>query len=253
MSTTATTTERSQPLPPNADAVEIDLFEGQLADHSVTADLLHDRLPRPHQHRLRATADEADAALWRRRLRDRRGHLLPGLLSVRGSEQPVAGEDRSAQDAAAYHGVMGVDRGGDDVRHDADAILYCALPARRIRGGLLSRHHPLFHLLVSLRPPRAGHCDLHVRDHHRQRDRRTALRRHPQIFRRSERLGRVAMAVPGAGFAGRDTRRHHLLLSAGQAGRCKLVVAGREKPAPAQSGTRRKGYRRRNRKHRSAR
>ena len=59
---TATTVDRSQPLPPGADAVEAVYSKVGRRLIPLLADRLHDRLPRPDQHRLCATADEADLA-----------------------------------------------------------------------------------------------------------------------------------------------------------------------------------------------
>ena len=253
MSTTAATAERSQPLPPNADAVEsiYSKVSWRIIPLLLIAYMIAylDRINIGYaQLQMKQTLPFGDAVYG-----IGAGIFFLGYFLFEVPSNLLLERIGARKTLLRIMVLWGLDRGGDDVRDDADAVLYCALPARRIRGGLLSRRHPLFHLLVSVGPPRAGHCDLHVRDHDHQRDRRAALRRDPQIFRRRQWLGRVAMAVPGAGSAGRGTGRHHLFLSAGQAGRCKLADAGREEPAPAQSGARRKGYRRRNRRQPSAR
>ena len=183
MSTT-TTVDRSQPLPPGADAVEsvYSKVSWRIIPLLLIAYMIAflDRINIGYaQLQMKQTLAVRRCGLW-----PRRRHLLPRLFPVRSAEQPAAGEDRRAQDAAAHHGAVGHRRRGDGVRDDADAVLYCPLPARRVRGGLLPRRHPLPHLLVPVGTARADDRHLHVGDHDHQRHRRAAVRRDDEIFRR---------------------------------------------------------------------
>ena len=74
---------------------------------------------------------------------------------------------------------------------DAGDVLLPALPARRVRGRLLPRHHPVPDLLVPERPARQGLRHVHVGVGARRRDRRPAGRHHHDVAERRQRLGRA--------------------------------------------------------------
>ncbi len=96
--------------------------------------------------------------------RHRQRHLLPRLLPVRGPQQPDPGEgrrpalDRADSDHLGYH--LRCHR----LRHrHLDLPRHPLSPGPR-RGGLLSRHHPVSDLVVSLQLPVEDHRHLHDRD-----------------------------------------------------------------------------------------
>ena len=74
-----------------------------------------------------------------------------------------------------------------------------ALPARRRRSRLLSRDHPLSHLLVSFAPPRQDHRDLHVGDPDLRHLRQPAFRLDHGLVPRRQRPRRLAVDVPHRG------------------------------------------------------
>jgi MFS family permease len=99
------------------------------------------------------------------------------------------------------------------------------IPPRRVRGGLLSRCHSVFHLLVSAGAARSGNCDLHVGYHYHRGDRGTAMRCHSEIFQWLRRSPWLAMAVHRAGIAGDCSRLPCISPSGGQACQCRLALA----------------------------
>ncbi len=124
-----------------------------LAPAAVPDGALDPVLDRPRQYRFRQAADAVRSQIQRDGLRHRRGHLLHRLLPVRGAEQPAAGIYRRPQDHRADHVPLGRLLRGDDVRHHTGLLLRPALPARSVRGRLLSGRDPVSHLLV---PERAA-------------------------------------------------------------------------------------------------
>ncbi len=71
------------------------------------------------------------------------GHLLPRLFPVRGSFESDPEQSRCAHLDRAGDDHVGPRVGGFRVCHRLHVVLCAALPARRGRSGLLSRHHPL--------------------------------------------------------------------------------------------------------------
>ena len=84
---------------------------------------------------------------------------------------------------------------GDCLRHRRLVILRHPVPAGTGRGGLLSRDHPLSHLVVSVILPLADHWHLHDGDPHLHRHRLTDIWPDPAAGRVG-RPRRMAMAVP---------------------------------------------------------
>jgi hypothetical protein len=66
--------------------------------------------------------------------------LFRGLSPLRSSEQLAFGPVRGPEDTLSHYGPVGpcVDR--DDVCHDANPILHCALSAWTCGGGFCARH-----------------------------------------------------------------------------------------------------------------
>ena len=88
-------------------------------------------------------------------LRLRRRHLLHRLLPVRGALEPRSLDKVGARLWIARVMITwGLISGRDGLRAGADQLLRPALPARRRRGRLLPRHHPLSQLLVPGDEPR---------------------------------------------------------------------------------------------------
>ena len=83
------------------------------------------------------------------RFRLRRRNFLLGLFPIRGAEQRHHGKGRRPHLDRPHHDHLGHLRHGHGVRDRHDQLRRHAVPARRGRGRLLSRHDPLFHLLVS--------------------------------------------------------------------------------------------------------
>jgi hypothetical protein len=77
-------------------------------------------------------------------------------------------------------------------------------------AGLLPRHHPVPHVLVSVEAARPDDRHLHGCHHGCGRHRRPAVRRHHEVPGRRERLGRLAVAVPRAGPASVAARHRRL-------------------------------------------
>src|SRR5258707_15638273 len=103
----------------------------------------------------------------------------------------------------------------DGVRADAGPILYRPVPAWRARSRLLPGHHSLSDILVSFGAARPDHRDVHDRDGHRLRDRRSDFRRDYEIFQRHRGLAWLAVALHFPGLAGVDPRSRRLFLSPG--------------------------------------
>src|ERR1700731_5254967 len=100
----------------------------------------------------------------------------------------------------------------DGVRADANAILYRPVPAWRARSGFLPGHHSLPDILVPFGAARPDHRDVHDRDGHRVRDRRSPFRRDDEVSQRYRWLAWLAVAVHFPGPAGLDPRSCRLLL-----------------------------------------
>ncbi len=124
-----------------------------VAAAAVPRALLPAQLRRPRQRRLRRAHDEPRPRAVRRRVRVRGRALLHRLLLLRGAEQRhPAPRGRPAVDRPD-HGDLGDHRLGHGLRAGRDQLLRGAVPARRRRGRVLPRHHPVPDVLV---PPRAA-------------------------------------------------------------------------------------------------
>ena len=66
------------------------------------------------------------------------GIFFIGYFLFEGAEQSAAAAHRRAQDPGAHHHPVGANVDGRGLRHDAVLVLSAALPAGRVRGGLLS-------------------------------------------------------------------------------------------------------------------
>ena len=169
------------------------------------------RLPRSRQRGLRGAADELGARFVEPRVRLRRRHLLPRILPVRGAEQPRARARRRAAVDRAHRDRLGprVDR--DAVHHGAAQLLCDAVPARRGRSGILSRHRVVFHLLVSGARSRARDRAVLHRKHGGGHRRRAAVGR-TAVAPRRRRSRRLAMAVSGRRHSRRRARSRRAVL-----------------------------------------
>ena len=97
------------------------------------------------------------------------------LFHPRSAEQRDPRQGRGAAVDRPDHDHLGPRLGRDGVRRRAVELLSRALPARPRRGGLLSRHGAVLHLLVPDRASRPHHRRVHDRDPDLDRDRRTGL------------------------------------------------------------------------------
>src|SRR4029079_3069752 len=102
--------------------------------------------------------------------------------------------------------------------------------------------------LVSVSAARPGDCDFHVGHHHHGRDYRTLVWGDAEIFRWVWWSPRLAMAVPGAGFARDCSWLPRVLPSGRQAFRCQVALPRREGTARRQPAARCKGRRKRDRR-----
>lgn len=162
-------------------------------------------LHRPRQYRLRLVDDEQGHRPVADRLRLRRRHLLLGLFPVRGALQHHPAQGRRADLDRAGDDHLGHRVGRDGLRAGADQLLLAALPARRCRGRVLSRHHPLSLLLVPGTPACRGDCAVHGGGAALDRAGIASLGRAPGDGR-DARLQGLAMAVRAGGAAGGAAR-----------------------------------------------
>ncbi|MGY3075315.1 hypothetical protein ACVWZZ_001686 [Bradyrhizobium sp. LM6.10] len=139
------------------------------------------------------------------RLRFWRRHLLLGLLPVRGALQHHPAQGRRADLDRAGDGHLGHRLGRDGLRTGADQLLCASLPARRRRGRVLSRHHPLSLLLVSGAPACRGDRAVHGGGAALDRAGLASLRCAPGDGRNA-RLQGLAMAVRAGSVSGRAAR-----------------------------------------------
>ena len=79
----------------------------------------------------------------------RRRHVLLGLFYLRGPEQRDLGKGRRQNMDRPDHDHLGSSGRPDCHGYGFDELRDRTLPAWRRRGRVLSRHHPLLHLLVS--------------------------------------------------------------------------------------------------------
>ncbi len=133
------------------------------------------------------------------------GIFFWGYFPVRGALQHHPAQGRRADLDRAGDDHLGPGLGRDGVRARCDQLLHPALPARRRRSRLLSRHHPLSLLLVPGAPARRGHRIVHGGRAALDRAGLAGLRRAAGDGR-TVRLQGLAMAVRAGGSAGRAAR-----------------------------------------------
>ena len=196
------------------------------ADPVPAADVCH-RVPGPQQCLVRAERVRGRLRHQRRLLRLRRRPLLRRLRPLRGAQQHPAAQGRGALVAGPDHGELGHHRGRLHVRAGADQLLHPAVPAGCRRGGLLSRRHPLPHLLDPRAAPEPGPRLLLYGHRDRRHSGQPAVRRAAGAQRVS-RTARHPVDVPDRGFAGRRRGRVVLLLPDRQAEGREVAAERRE-------------------------
>ncbi len=170
-----------------------DHSQGHAAARAVPVPLLHHGLHRPRERRFRRPADADRSGVQRHRLFVRGRHLLRRVLLLRGPEQRDPRAGRRAVVDRPHHDPLGTHLLDDDVREDGVGVLRAALSARRWRGGVLSRHHPVPHVLVPVRVSIAHGGALHDGGRALRRRRRSVVG--PAAGSPAVRPPRMAMAV----------------------------------------------------------
>ncbi len=132
------------------DAPALDHAQGLFAPAALCRAVLHSRLYRPHQCELRGAHHARGYRDVGRHVRLCGRHVLLGLLHLRSAEQCDHGKDRRPDLDRADHDHMGNFGGTDRSREGLHHVCGREIPARRCRSRVLPRHHPLFHLLVSV-------------------------------------------------------------------------------------------------------
>ena len=113
--------------------------EGDLAADAAAVPLLHGRVPRPRQRRVRQAHDAVGPRAVAGRVRHRGRDLLRRLLPVRGAVEPAAPALRRADVDRPDHAGVGHRGVGDDVRLGRPVVLRAAVRARRGGGRASSR------------------------------------------------------------------------------------------------------------------
>ena len=169
---------RHQPSLPRDERRRRAVFEGELANHSAADRLLHGRLPRPHQHRLRAAADEAGADASAMRVYGLgAGIFFIGYFLFEVPSNLLLEKIGARKTLLRIMFCWGIVAAAMMFVQTPTQFYVAALPARRVRGRLLPRHHPVPHLLVSVDAARPDDRHLHGGHHRRERHRRPAVRR----------------------------------------------------------------------------
>ena len=186
MSTTATTIDRSQPLPPNADAVEslYSKVSRRLIPLLLVAYMIAflDRINIGYaQLQMKRTLPFGDAVYGLGA-----GIFFLGYFLFEVPSNLLLERIGARKTMLRIMVLWGIAAAAMAFVQTPTQFYVAPLPARRVRGGIFPRRHPLLHLLVPVGSPRTGHRHLHVGDDHHQRDRRAALRRYPEIFRRRQ-------------------------------------------------------------------
>ena len=196
--------------------------QSQRAPHSAHRHRLRRRVHGPREHQLCRAADESRPALQRVELRPGRGAFLSELCRLRDPLEPFAVPVRRAPVDRANHDHLGPPGDGHDVREDAGGILRRAISAGHGRSGLLPRSGLLSQPVVSGQRARANRqpllCGAAAQFclHGRPCGRAAQSARTPGPRR-------LAMAVSGGGFAGRDSQRHLSRVSSEHAGRSEMA------------------------------
>ena len=128
-----------------------------MAALAVPCGLLHVRVSRPRQCRVRENPDAARPGLLGRGLRRRRRHLLSRVRAVRGAQQSAVAEGRCPPDVQPHSRALGHHVGMHAVRAERARLLRDAIPARRLRSGLCAGHDLLPVVLVWTVPDGARH------------------------------------------------------------------------------------------------
>jgi hypothetical protein len=139
----------------------LDDAQGLLASAADLDPDLFSLLPRSHQCRLRRADHEQGSGPRCRHLRHGGRRLLLGLFPARSAEQLDPGKSRRPDLDRAYHGELGPTVRRHRIRRRAVELRDHALPARPRRGGTVSRHDPVLHILVPGLAPRQDRFGIH--------------------------------------------------------------------------------------------
>ncbi len=164
-------------------------------------------------------------AFQRRGIRLRQRHLLRRLFPLRDSQQPAHGESRGAPMDRPHPDHLGHHFRPDRRGAGRGLVLRHPFPARRGRSRLLSRHHPLHHLVVSHLLSLPDHRPVHDR-HPVLRHRRLDHLGHLAGAGRQHGPGRLAMAVHHRGSTSDHPRHRGPVLPHRPARRRALAAAG---------------------------
>ncbi len=224
---------------------EIGHRQGRAAPAAVSLPLLRGQFPRPGECRLRRALYERRSRLQPVGVRRRRRHLFRRLYPVRDSEQSGDAEIRRAHLDRAHHDQLGHRRHRHGLCQRREELLCDALSLGRRGSGVLPRHHPLSHLLVSGAGARAHRLAVHGGGAACHHGRRTGVGCAAGDARAARAEG-LALAVHRRGAAGGDPRRDRAQVSrrparAGAAGSARR--SGRRSPARSRPRPRRRARR----------
>nr|GEU28537.1 conserved hypothetical protein [Tanacetum cinerariifolium] len=246
-------TWRHPPAPARRGRHGCDLPQDQLAPAAAAHAVLHGRLARSRQHRLRPAAHRRQPGLPRPRARLGHGCILHRLRRVRRALQPAARTPGRAQDAAAHDAGLGGVFRRQRFCPLAVRVLPDPLFAGRVRSRLHSRRDPVPDVLVPVAAPRPGHGRLPGQHAGRRPACGAAVGQYAGRAGAAGRPRSLAMAAAGAGRAGRAAGRLRLVLPGRPARRRRLAVRLRAADGGAGPGARRGAPPRRLRKRRGRR
>ena len=213
-----------------------DVPQGRVAALAVPDDLLCGRVSRSRQRRLREAADDHRSGSSDAVYGFGAGIFFFGYFIFEMPSNVILHNVGARVWIARIMIIVGHHLGAHDVRHHADHVLRDALSARRGRSGLLPRHHPVSHVLVSGASARAHDDAVHDGDRDVGRDRRAGVGLDHEVLRRRERLARLAVAVPARRDSvdrGRHRGVHHArrphrareVADAGRAANCSSATS----------------------------